>query len=253
MFFKILAKRFTVSLGKPGICSMAKKSYDIRVQVFHHTPWPPFSTHRPHRQRKKKWCRLLTWQCWNKKHQWTDRHIAKKVWHLIFIYIYIYIHIYIYIIIESYIVIYIYYNMNIHNKCWQPVQNSWCDHTWKYETAKEFPGIAYCLHLWSNECFGICIYVCNPCVYCCFPFWTELSQYAYLIRFVGLFLETATVTYYLQSILGNQRWYRPQPQPTDLYIENKSTIWMLIQMIGYDSTHIWYVELCRYIWKPEPQ
>ena len=92
MFFKILAKRFTVSLGKPGICSMAKKSYDIRVQVFHHTPWPPFSTHRPHRQRKEKWCRLLTWQCWNKKHQWTDRHIAKKVWHLIFIYIFIYIY-----------------------------------------------------------------------------------------------------------------------------------------------------------------
>ena len=108
MFFKILAKRFTVSLGKPGICSMAKKSYDIRVQVFHHTPWPPFSTHRPHRQRKEKWCRLLTWQCWNKKHQWTDRHIAKKVWHLIFIYIFIYIYIYYNRIIYSYIYIYIY-------------------------------------------------------------------------------------------------------------------------------------------------
>ena len=75
MFFKILAKRFTVSLGKTWYLLHGIEILWHQGTTF--SPYPLTSVFNAQASlpAQKKWCRLLTWQCWNKKHQWTDRHI----------------------------------------------------------------------------------------------------------------------------------------------------------------------------------
>ena len=143
----------------------------------------------------------------------------------IYIHIHFFFHMYIYIYINTYTHLYIIYiiYMYIYMYCnqvlaaWQPVQNSWLDHTWKDETwwsSREFPGIVSTCEAINAS---VCVYVYSPCVYCCFPFWTALSQHADFDVFFGcVFRKCNYLTYYLQSILGNHRWYRSQPQPTHL-------------------------------------
>ena len=174
----------------------------------------------------------------------------KKVWHLIFIYIYIHIYIYYNRIIYSYIYIIIWISIISAGSLSKTLDVTILGSMRQQRNFLVLPIAFTCEAM--NALAYVYMFVIHVSTVA-FRFGPNcLSMHIWYALWV-CFLETATVTYYLQSILGNQRWYRPQPQPTDLYIENKSTIWMLIQMIGYDSTHIWYVELCRYIWKPEPQ